>query len=177
MGFRGIVVLICTIGAIGTTPTATRCGGAEPDSMQLARLQSRLDDLGSVRIVTRSGTFLATRSTVSSAGITASDLTVRSGFTYKTEHEPRLIPWTEIDAIHAHGNRALKGASIGALVGGAIGFAIGAHQPCHYGFAFAGTSGNCAQRKLTPLLLGIVGGAAIGGIAGNRYERWRPIYP
>jgi hypothetical protein len=78
---------------------------------------------------------------------------------------------------HAQGHATRNGAYLGALLGGVIGLAIGVHQPCHPGFLIAGTSGNCNSRRAAGILLGTMGGAALGALIAHRFERWQRIYP
>lgn len=186
-----VVVLCCALGA--TWPTSEARPDDRPDStrvvredslqeavgtppVQIERLRARLRGVARARILTREALLLASVPTVSSEGIQAREITMRSGFTYRSVSHPKVIPWAEIESIQAQGNKTRNGAWIGALAGTLVGYAIAAHQPCEPGSIFGGPS-NCPQRQITPVLGGVLVGALLGALVASRYERWQPIYP
>lgn len=150
---------------------------AAPDSARLAALRARLSGLDRVRVVSGGQQFLADGPVVSSAGLKLRSTTIRHGFAYQTLPEPRQIPWAEIESIQAQGHTTRNGALLGGVLGTAIGFVIGANQPCQPGSILGGTPGNCGARRVTPILLGAVGGATAGALIARRYESWQPVYP
>jgi len=172
-----LVLVAATAAPLAPPADAQSYGVLVPDSARIAQLGTRMMNLDRVRVVARSETFLADGPVVSSDGLRLSSITVREGFSYRTRTEPRTIPWAEIESIHVQGRSTRNGAYLGALLGTGIGLAIGAHQPCHEGFWLAGTSGNCVTRRVAPVLLGTVGGAALGALIAHRYERWQRLYP
>jgi len=173
-----ILVLVAAAGVPHPRPAETQSYGVlAPDSARVVQLRTRLRNLDRVRVVAGGETLLGDGPVVSSDGLRFRSITVREGFAYRTLDEPRPIPWAEIESIHAQGHTTRNGALLGALLGGVIGLAIGAYQPCHEGFWIAGTSGNCASRRGAPILLGAVGGAALGALIAHRFERWQRLYP
>jgi len=147
------------------------------DPLRVAELGNRLKGLDRVLVIAGRETLLAERPRVTSASLRLESVVIHEGHSYRTLPEPREIPWVEIESIRARGRGARRGALFGALIGGAVGIAVGAHQPCEEGSDLAGTSGNCAERRAVPILLGTVGGAAIGAWIGHHSERWQPVYP
>lgn len=174
-------VVFLSVAATGMPQAATAVmadpGIVAPDSARVVQLRARLGKLDRVRVVAAGKTFLADGPVVSPDGLRVRSLIVREGHAYRDLADPRPIPWAEIESIQAQGHTTRNGALLGALLGGAIGLAIGAYQPCHEGFLPAGTKGNCTERQGVPILLGIVGGAGLGGLIAHRYERWQTVYP
>jgi hypothetical protein len=140
-----------------------------PDPARIATLLFMLQSFDDVRVVTNGARLVRRNALVSPEG-----LRLRSasrGISLQARPEERLVPWAEIESIQVR-----RGASgMGPVAGGAIGFAIGFSIYMAQVPAAVFSLGE-HQPSGTPILVGLVGGAALGWLI-DRAGPWRTVYP
>jgi hypothetical protein len=150
-------------------PTSARAEAASaPDSARITWVRFELRHFDDVRIVARGAKLLAHGPVVSSDGLRLSD---RGGWAW-TPPKERLVPWGEIEAIHARRGASGTPVLLGAVAGLAIGLTISMAGALDEVFTF----GRSKHNSDTPILLGVAGGATLGWLI-DRPGPWQPVYP
>lgn len=164
-----IVALIAAAALLSTCPARSRAEDASPpDTTRLSLLRFALLNFDDVRVAT-GGKKLVTRSpVVSSDGL----MLIRGGGEGRiteARSEGRMVSWSDVESIEVRRGGSGAPAVLGALVGVAIGTAIVAAQAFPLALSGQGSDGK-------PMLIGLVGGAALGALLGAP-GRWKPVYP
>jgi hypothetical protein len=146
--------------------------GSAPDSARISWVRVELRQFDDVRITTGGESILVQGPIVSIDGLRFSSATGRSGITSSTPPPQRLVPWAVIDSIHARKGASGSGVVIGAVAGLAVGLVIVAGNVIGH----AKRSSRPTEDSVAPILLGAVGGAALGALI-DRPGRWQYVYP
>ena len=154
--------------------TSTRAEATSaPDSARIAWVRFELRFFDDVRIVTGGAKILTHGPVVSSDGLRLSSATGRWGMTSSwTPPQARLVPWAGIESIHARRGAGRSGVVIGAVAGLAIGLVIEMGDALSHAY----TLNRSTQNSGKPILLGMVGGAALGALI-DRPGPWQSVYP
>jgi hypothetical protein len=137
----------------------------------MAVLQLALVTFDDIRVVADSSKFFSHDAVVSSDGLRLRLRSVSQRITAPPQE--RLVPWAGIESIHVR-----RGASaVGPLAGAAVGFAIGlvislGQEPTYSSYSSGETKASWGK----PILVGTLGGAAIGALL-TRAGPWHAVYP
>jgi len=160
---RSAFVLLAFLAAAGgplACPTSTRAEVAStPDSAKVAWVQFELRHFDDVRISTGGAKILVHGPVVYSHGLRLGGDAARRGVTSRTPPQDRLVPWAEVESIHARRGRG-GGILLGAVAGLAV---VSAFSPSE-------------KVTSTPHFLGLAAGAAVGALA-DRPGPWHSVYP
>ena len=137
------------------------------DSARIGMLQFMVQNFGDVRVVTNGVAFVRRDAVVSPDGLRVSGDDRRLSSFARPEH---LVPWAEIESIQVRKGTG-NGPAVGAAIGLAIGFSIYIAQ-----MPVAIFSLGAEQPSETPILVGLLGGAALGWLV-DRPGPWRTVYP
>jgi len=140
-----------------------------PDPTRFALVKFALQDFDEVRVFTDSTRFFSRRVIASPEGVRLRR--INWGRSITDHPEERVIPWSEVESITVR--RGARGT--GPLAGAAIGFAIGS---LIYLAQLPTTMLSLGQHQPSgaPILVGLVGGAALGALI-DRPGPWRTVYP
>ena len=154
-------------------PIATRAENASvPDSARIAWVRFELRHFEDVRVVTGSEKILSHRPVVSSDGLRLGSPPTGWELTSWTPPPRRLVSWAEIESIHARRGASGSSVLLGALAGLGVGMVIVMGDALDHAYAFDSSTSVWG----TPILLGVVGGAALGALIG-RPGPWESVYP
>jgi hypothetical protein len=140
-----------------------------PDPARIATLLFMLQNFNEVRVVTNSDKFVRSNAVVSPAGLRLRSAS--TGISLQARPEEHLVSWAEIESIQVR-----RGRGAGVLVGAAIGFVIGFSIYYAEELPKAVFSLGEEHASGTPVLVGLVGGAALGWLI-DRPGPWRTVYP
>ena len=143
---------------------------AAPDSMRIVLLRLELRHFDEVQVAAGGAKILAHGPVISSDGFGyKSDPGHWSDMHTWTPQQERVIPWAEVQSIHARRGAGRGGVALGALAGLAIGLVIEMADVLDHPFSASKPSG-------APIILGIAGGAVLGALVDHPGP-WEPVYP
>ena len=173
-----LLAFLASAGALLVYPAATHATSV-PDSTRITLLRTALTGFDDFRVVTDSTKLFGHHATVSPGGVQVHDIPDRKWVSLQTPAEERVVPWAEVESIHARkgagAGGVVMGTVVGLIVGGMIALAAypDALDPLRGHSTSTEDSGGAA------IVVGcLVGGAAIGAWIDHPWPGpWHTVYP
>jgi hypothetical protein len=143
-----------------------------PDSARIAWVRFALQQFDDVRVVTHGAKLLTHDPGVFSEGVRLGVESGGWGVVSRPLSKERVVPWAEVESIQ--GRRGSSG--LGGVFGGLTGLSIGLLIVSIDSFSHASIFGDSKDVSGMPIVIGLVGGAALGA-AIDRPRPWQSVYP